>query len=91
MIIDRTVIQKAGKNYLDQAWYDWRLAHARGPELNWRRRKREWKKRNVWKTPRGKVNGSNKSLHTMERICCIKHPPWSIAHWALATMTEWKP
>lgn len=41
--------------------------------MNWRKRKKLWKRSNGWM----RRNGSNKSLQTMLRICHMWKPDWS--------------
>jgi hypothetical protein len=39
--------------------------------MNWRKRKKIWKRTKLWKR-----NGSNKSMHTWCRVNCKKLPRW---------------
>lgn len=40
--------------------------------VNWRRRKRLWKKTHAWT----RRNGSSKSMRTMRVVGGIRHPRW---------------
>ena len=41
--------------------------------MNWRKRKKLWKRRVLWHTPSGGYNGSNKSMRTMAVIAHVTH------------------
>jgi hypothetical protein len=41
--------------------------------MNWRKRKKLWKRKNLWHTPGGGYNGSNRSMHTMAVVAYVTH------------------